>query len=136
MLNDYCNGCKWPGNKLICKRCTESRTPIALQVADLEPITKHESVGKKKARRAPTPCRIGVHSIRKRLADPDGISCKAVLDGLTEAGVIADDDAKNVKGLSFTQEAGEEDETIITIEFLEGGNDGRRNNVPEQGRSI
>jgi Holliday junction resolvase RusA-like endonuclease len=49
------------------------------------------------------------------LADPDGLSIKAVLDGLTKAGVFADDNAKRIKEVRFTQEQSSEEETIIEI---------------------
>ena len=53
------------------------------------------------------------------MADPDGISAKAVLDGLTKAGILVDDSAKFVQEVRFTQEkvAGDE-ETIIVIEEM------------------
>lgn len=61
-------------------------------------------------------CSVRVHSKRTRLADPDGISCKAVLDGLRKAGVLIDDNSKFIKEVSFSQEIGE-DETIIDLFF-------------------
>lgn len=59
---------------------------------------------------------IHVHSKRNRLADPDGISCKAVIDGIRKAGLLVDDTAEFVSEVSFSQEKtfGEE-ETIIVI---------------------
>lgn len=60
--------------------------------------------------------RIHVHSVRKRLADPDGISAKAAIDAVVEAGVIKDDSAKYVKEVRFSQEKGSDEKTIITIE--------------------
>lgn len=63
-------------------------------------------------------CSIRVHSKRTRLADPDGISCKAVLDGLRKAGVLIDDSAKFVKEVSFSQEVAKEDETIIDVFWI------------------
>ncbi len=60
--------------------------------------------------------KIHIHSFRKRLADPDGISAKAVIDGLVLSGIIKDDSAQCVKEVSFSQEIGE-DETVIDIFF-------------------
>ncbi len=63
-------------------------------------------------------CSIKVHSRRKRLADPDGISAKAVIDGIAEAGILKDDSTEFVKEVSFTQEkckTDAEEETIIEI---------------------
>jgi len=51
-----------------------------------------------------TRCRIKVHSKRTRLADPDGVSVKAVLDGIAKTDILEDDNAKCVKEISYTQE--------------------------------
>ena len=47
--------------------------------------------------------RILIHSYRYRLADPDGISAKAVVDGLVRNGILADDTAEQVQEVSFRQ---------------------------------
>ena len=62
------------------------------------------------------PVCIHVHSIRKRLADSDGISAKAAIDGLVDTGLLTDDSPKEVKQVSYSQEktTGEE-KTIITV---------------------
>lgn len=62
-------------------------------------------------------CRIFVHSRRRRLADPDGISAKAAIDGLRLGGLLVDDSVRYVKSVSFSQELSEEDETIISLLF-------------------
>jgi hypothetical protein len=46
---------------------------------------------------------IRIHSYRVRLADVDGISGKALLDGLVLAKIIADDTTKEVKEALFSQ---------------------------------
>ena len=59
-----------------------------------------------------------MHSRRKRLCDTDGVSAKAVIDGLRKGGVLIDDSPKYVKEVSYSQEkckAGEEEETVISI---------------------
>ncbi len=61
------------------------------------------------------PVTIFVHSIRKRMCDMDGISAKAVIDGLVKEGVLWDDNPCFVKEVRFTQEKGKEEKTIITI---------------------
>ena len=58
---------------------------------------------------------IHVHSKRRRLADPDGISAKAIVDGLVIAGILEDDNARFVEKISFTQEQCKTAETIIDI---------------------
>lgn len=60
---------------------------------------------------------IHIHSVRKRLIDPDGCSGKAAIDGLVHAGVIPDDSADFVSGVSYSQEKGPEERTTITITF-------------------
>ncbi len=68
-------------------------------------------------------CSIRVHSRRKRLADSDGISAKAVIDGLTTTGVLKDDGPRFVKEVSFSQEkvkTDAEEETVIELWIEEG----------------
>lgn len=63
-------------------------------------------------------CRLHVLCRRKRLADPDGISVKAAIDGLVEAGILRDDNAECVKEVSISQEKcrpGEEEQTIVRV---------------------
>lgn len=61
---------------------------------------------------------VHVHSKRKRLTDPDGISVKACLDGLRKAGIFVDDSAKYIKEVSYSQAIcgkDEDEETVIVI---------------------
>ena len=61
---------------------------------------------------------IHIHSRRKRLVDPDGLSGKALIDGLVHADILPDDNAGIISSVTFSQEKirkGEEEETIITI---------------------
>lgn len=59
--------------------------------------------------------RIHCHSVRKRLVDTDAISIKAVIDGLVEAGVFANDTLKEIEEITYSQEVGKDEKTIITI---------------------
>ncbi len=84
----------------------------------MEPNTRNALLAKVKIEQLSERCSIKVHSRRKRLADPDGISAKAVIDGIAEAGIFEDDNAKCVKEVSFTQKkvkTDAEEETIIEI---------------------
>ena len=63
---------------------------------------------------------VHIHSIRKRLADPDGVSAKAVIDGLVHAGILIDDSAKEIGKVSYTQEKGKEEKTLITFTEVGG----------------
>ena len=85
---------------------------------DMELDTSDELLGEKEAPRFSSPVRICFHSIRKRLADYDGLSGKAILDGIVHAGILADDSAKQVKEVSHTQSKGKVEKTIVTIEVI------------------
>jgi hypothetical protein len=72
----------------------------------------------KKVTRLDSPCGLHIHSRRHRLADSDGISAKACIDGLVLAGLLEDDSPKYVKWVTYSQEKiskKEDEETIITI---------------------
>jgi len=63
-----------------------------------------------------TPCRIHIHCVRKRLADADGISGKAVIDGLVHAKILPDDSTKYVeKFFSQSQEKGNAEVSYIIL---------------------
>jgi Holliday junction resolvase RusA-like endonuclease len=62
--------------------------------------------------------RIAFHCVRKRLADVDNLSGKAVIDGLVEAGILADDSAEQVAEVTYRQTKGKTEKTIITIELV------------------
>jgi hypothetical protein len=96
---------------------------ITVQVACLECPVTNASHRKIPTEQLFTRCNIHVHSKRKRLADPDGISVKFVIDGLVKSNILRDDSCEFIEKISFSQEkinakenpdAGEE--TIITIE--------------------
>jgi hypothetical protein len=61
------------------------------------------------------PVRIAIHSVRQKLADSDGISAKAAIDGIVEAGVLKNDTPKEVENVSYSQDQGEKEYTVITI---------------------
>jgi hypothetical protein len=61
---------------------------------------------------------IRIVSHRTRLADADGISGKAAIDGLVHAGVIRDDSTKEVREVSYSQvkvKNKEDEKTVIQI---------------------
>ena len=96
---------------------TKKRNPhlFTSQAPNLERTACHEQVAKKKSPRFSTPVSIHIHSLRKRLADPDGVSAKAAVDGLVRGGILEDDNAQFVKEVSFSQEKRKEEQTIITV---------------------
>tara|TARA_R110000765_G_scaffold376382_1_gene467129 strand:- start:243 stop:494 length:252 start_codon:yes stop_codon:yes gene_type:complete len=81
----------------------------------VEPNLSHAPLATKSIERFDSPISIHVHSIRKRLTDPDGISCKAVIDGLVHSGILIDDSPTYVKEVTYSQEKGKVEKTIITI---------------------
>ena len=60
-------------------------------------------MAEKKNARFDTPVRIVVIHRRYRLADPDGLSIKAALDGIVTAGILADDSAKEIEEIRQLQ---------------------------------
>jgi len=97
------------------------RVPRAA-AADVEPDTEHGPRGAHGDEAAYPRVRLTVRSYRARLADPDGISVKAAIDGLVEAGVIKDDNAGVVVGLTIEQVKGPraDERTVIVVESVEG----------------
>lgn len=66
-----------------------------------------------------SPVRITIISYRCRLADSDGISAKAAIDGLVHCGVLRDDSPEFVKEVRFKQvkvKTKEDQKTVIEIE--------------------
>lgn len=61
------------------------------------------------------PCYVHFHHTRKRLADLDGLSIKAVLDQLVHAGILADDSPQRVAQITHSQSKGDQESTTITI---------------------
>ena len=90
----------------------------ARSLCDVEPPTCYASLGTEEVPRLDTPCRIHVHSFRHRLADADGISAKAAIDGLVLAGILPDDSPLYVEEVCYYQtkiSKSEEEHTEIDI---------------------
>ena len=98
------------------KRSAKNESNITFSPPDLEQSVGDASLGEKKAPRQNTPVSIHVHSIRHRLTDADGISAKAVIDGLVLAGILQDDSTEFIKQVTYSQEKGDEEQTIITLQ--------------------
>lgn len=84
----------------------------------MEQDTGNGYMEKKKIKRLDSPINIFLLSKRHRLTDPDGISIKAVLDGIVLAGILSNDTAKEIKGIFFSQEKISKEfpeETIIEL---------------------
>ena len=103
--------------KLLQKACDNIKFPNA----DLESNISNAQMGTNEATQMVTPCSIHFHSRRYRLADPDGLSGKAIIDGIVHSGVLADDTTKEITNVSFSQEKikrTEKEVTIITLETI------------------
>lgn len=58
---------------------------------------------------------VRVISYRKRKHDTDGVSVKAVLDGLVQRGILPDDSCAEIKEVTFESHISKEEKTIIEI---------------------
>ena len=99
---------------------TKSNNPIAPPTSDLESDTSNGNMAKEKITQFHSPVSIHIHSKRKRLVDIDGISAKAIIDGIVHTGLLEDDSPTFVKEVSYSQEkSGDaEEETIVTIKEI------------------
>lgn len=97
----------------------ESNNRTALPTTDLEPDACHESLAEEEIKGFTSQVTIRVISYRKANHDPDGISVKAVLDGIVRAGILADDSTKQVKEITFESKKSKEEKTIIEIETID-----------------
>jgi Holliday junction resolvase RusA-like endonuclease len=88
--------------------------------ANMESNTGNAALPKNEAQAFTAPCRITFYHTRKRLADIDGLSGKAVIDGIVQAGILTDDTPQQVKEVRNCQAKGSREETKIVIEEIEG----------------
>lgn len=94
----------------------ESSDSATLCASDLEQVTCHEPLATEEMPRFTAPVVIRVISYRKRLTDTDGISVKAVLDGIVRAGILSDDTSEQVKEITFENRKSKDEKTIIEID--------------------
>ena len=93
----------------------ENGNRITGKTSNLESAVRNEPLGQEESERFDSLVRISIHSVRGVLADPDGISGKAAIDGIVKAGILRDDSPKEVKEVRYSQEKGRPEKTIITI---------------------
>ena len=93
----------------------EGNDRTTLPAADLESNIGDEPLGKKEFEGFNSRVDITVTSYRKRNHDPDGISAKAVLDGLVRRKILHDDSTKEVNSITFKSEISKEEKTVITL---------------------
>jgi hypothetical protein len=102
----------------------KSHSNIRLPNANLEPTSGDGPLGPQEGQgfSPQARCRVVVYSYRLRHTDPDGISAKALLDAVIEAGIHQDDSSKFCE--SFTSKVikikkPDEEKTILEIEYLD-----------------
>jgi hypothetical protein len=105
----------------------------AHHAADVEPSVVHAPSSQDAAQapdardlRTDFPCRgrvvIRIHCVRNRLADPDGMCVKWIIDSMVAAGVLRDDSCQFIASSPIvTQERGDEETTVVSVEEAETG---------------
>ena len=87
--------------------------------AYLEPDTGNEVARANEVKTFTQTVHLDFVHYRHRLADPDGLSVKAVIDGIVEAGLLANDTAEEIESITHRQvkiPRSEEENTVLTIE--------------------
>jgi len=93
----------------------KTKVNSTISTSNVEPDTRNALLGKKEIEGLDTRRSIHLHSKRKRFVDPDGISGKALIDGLVHAGVLTNDTAKEIEQVTYSQEKSKEEITIVEI---------------------
>ena len=96
----------------------ESDNRASVPIADMEQDTGDAAFSTHGVKTLDTPVHIRVISYRAREHDPDGISAKAVIDGLVNAGILSNDTTKQVKEVTFESRKSKEEKTVIEIETI------------------
>jgi len=91
----------------------------AVPAADVEPGPRHEPEPAHGPEAIDAPVVITVHSFRHKLADPDGLCCKWVIDALVAGGVLRDDRAEFVAEVRHRQTKVPKTEAERTLLILE-----------------
>ncbi len=95
---------------------------VADRIAYLESLARGKSDQESKVAAFNSRVCITIVSFRMRLADSDGISAKAAIDGLVHAGVILDDSPQHVEEVRYKQvkvATKEQQKTQIIIEAVD-----------------
>lgn len=93
----------------------EDKNRITLPVADMEQDISNAALDEKEIKRFDSLVHITVTSYRARRHDPDGVSVKAVLDGIVRLGILADDSTEQIKSITFKSIKSKEEKTVIEI---------------------
>lgn len=90
--------------------------------ADMERSLSDDRMAKRKSATFDAQVSLRIDHYRLRLADPDGLSAKAAIDGLVHCGVLRDDSAEEIKEIRHFQHKVAKaslERTIITIEAID-----------------
>jgi len=101
---------------MVKKRSHENKNRATLPVADMEPDIPDAPVAAQETPRFDSLVHITVTSYRARKHDPDGVSVKAVLDGIVRRGILADDSTEQVASITFKSIKSKQEKTVIEIE--------------------
>ncbi len=93
----------------------EDHHRAAISASNMEPHSGHASLAAEETPRLDTRVNIRVISYRKLKHDPDGVSVKAVLDGIVRAGLLPDDSTEQVQSITFESRKSKEERTVIEI---------------------
>ncbi|MBE9515948.1 MAG: hypothetical protein IME93_03105 [Proteobacteria bacterium] len=93
----------------------DDKNRIALPLANMEPDVGDATNEPDETSPLDTRVNIRVISYRKRKHDPDGLSVKAVLDGLVQCGILPDDSTEQIKSITYESHKAEEEKTVIEI---------------------
>lgn len=107
-------------NDFLRRRDAGNKNSAAGSAGNVEQASCYEPVGAQEIPRLDSPCRIHIHSRRYRLADPDGISGKAAIDGLVHSGILPDDSTRYVQEVTYSQskvKTVDQEETEIIISW-------------------
>jgi hypothetical protein len=86
------------------KSTTRKRSSrVSGKTSNVERVACNESLEASKGKAFDTPVDLLVISYRVRLADPDGISGKAAIDGCVHRGILRDDNAKWIREVRYQQ---------------------------------
>ena len=94
----------------------------AARTANLEQNSGNDGQATHAAAAFDSPVCITVVSYRTRLADADGISAKAAIDGLVHAKIIADDGPEHVREVRYRQvkvKTKSQERTVLEIEAVD-----------------
>lgn len=96
----------------------KTRNRTADSRANLEPYPSDAPVAANELEAFASQVRITLYHTRSRLADLDGLSGKAIIDGIVAAGVLVSDSPKQVAEVTHSQSKGSPEETRIVIEEI------------------